>query len=308
MEPHERIERMLAEGRISSGQAKQLYAGLGLPHSPAEPPAHHPTWRGWLPAGLAAVLLLAALTILLSGTDSVSQVQDIAHWMHQDNQQGVTPTMLPRTASLALIILVPLTLVTIAAGWTYNSIVSREEAAYSAWSQLESNYQRRHDLVPQLVDSVSRYLSHEKSTLESLAEQRSAPLARAMEAVIRAHAEAAQAVGAAAGKPPGDEQVLDRITASQNELADSSRQLFAVVENYPELRSGDQFLGLQAQLEGTENRINVARMRFNEVVQSYNRLIRSVPANLIAGAGGFQRKAYFRAEQEARHAQPLSFQ
>lgn len=308
MEPNERIDRMLAEKRISADQAKQLYAAMGQTGPTATSPAPGQPWLTWLPAALIVLLLLAALSSLLVGSDSVSQVQDIEQWMHTDNQTGEVQTMLPRTTSLALILLVPLAILSIVAGWAYNSIVSREEAAYTAWSQLESNYQRRHDLIPQLVDSVSRYLSHEKTTLESLTEQRSAPLAGAMDAVIRAHTEAAQAVNAADGTIPGDEQVLDHIAASQGKLAESARQLFAVVENYPDLRSADQFLGLQAQLEGTENRINVARMRFNEAVQSYNSRIRSVPANLIATAGGFQRKAYFRAEREARDVQALSFQ
>ncbi|MGL6159607.1 LemA family protein [Microbulbifer sp.] len=308
MEPHERIERMLAEKRISADQARQLYAAMEQANPASTPPAPRQTWRSWLPAALIVLLLLIALSALLLGTDSVSQVQDIEQWMHTDNQTGEVQTMLPRTTSLALILLVPLAILSIAAGWAYNSIVSREEAAYTAWSQLESNYQRRHDLIPQLVDSVSRYLDHERATLESLTEQRSAPLAGAMDAVIRAHTEAAQAVGATNGTIPGDEQMLDRIAASQGKLAESARHLFAVVENYPDLRSADQFLGLQAQLEGTENRINVARMRFNEAVQSYNSRIRSVPANLIASAGGFQRKAYFRAGQEARDAQALPFQ
>lgn len=307
VEARERITRMLEEKRISADQAKQLYAALRGEKTESKPPLRRQAPLYFLLAVLI-ILFLVALVSLVSGTDSVSQVQEVEQWMHTQNQQGEIQTMLPRTASLALILLIPLALLSIVAGWAYNSIVSREEAAYTAWSQLESNYQRRHDLVPQLVDSVSRYLNHEKSTLESLTEQRSVTLDKALNAVIQAHSEAAQAVDVTDGALPDKQEVLDSIAASQGKLAQSSRKLFAVVENYPDLRSADQFLELQAQLEGTENRINVARMRFNEAVRSYNFRIRSVPANLIASSGGFQRKAYFRAEEEARDAQPLPFQ
>jgi LemA protein len=189
--------------------------------------------------------------------------------------------------------------------WFYNRIVDKEEGVYEAWSQVESNLQRRTDLIPNLVETVSRYMKHERETLTSIADERGDalnPLEDAMTRVIADQQSAASQEGAA----PDDEQALARLAQAQQVLGGSLKNLIAVSESYPNLRSADQFLSLQAQLEGTENRINVARIEFNEAVGAYNSAIRRLPGTLIAGLADFKRKAYF--ETEGAAAQPVAVQ
>lgn len=190
-------------------------------------------------------------------------------------------------------------------GWSYNRLISQEEAVDSAWAQLESNYQRRHDLIPPLVETVSRYLEHEQETIQGVVDSRGqagTDLPRAVEAVASAREAAAESSSSPADGVPADEAALQRIARAQAQLSSQSRRLMAVVENYPDLRSADQFLNLQAQIEGAENRINVARMRFNDAVRDYNSAIRRIPGNLWASLGAMQPRAYFEADEDARNA------
>lgn len=212
-------------------------------------------------------------------------------------------SMLTSTAMLLL----PLVLVIGGFAWFYNRIVDREERVYQAWSQVESNLQRRTDLVPNLVETVSRYLQHERETLSALTSERATalnPLANAMNRVI----EAQRSAGTENGVSLDSEAALARLAKTQQALSGSLRNLVAVAENYPNLRSADQFLSLQSQLEGTENRINVARMAFNESVGEYNSAIRRLPGTLVASVGDFKRKAYFEAEAGAEEAVNLGFE
>ncbi len=191
----------------------------------------------------------------------------------------------------------------------HNSLVSKEEAVLTAWSQVESNYQRRNDLVPRLTESISRFIKHEANTLSAVTNQRSASNAALQEAVSKlqaAEAESSDAMKALGGKPPAEEVQLNTIADSQEKVLLGMKSLLAVVEGYPDLRSSDQFLTLQAQLEGTENRINVARMRFNEAAQEFNAAIRKMPNSLVASTNGMQRKAYFTADEGASHANSLN--
>jgi LemA protein len=191
----------------------------------------------------------------------------------------------------------------------HNSLVSKEEAVFTAWSQVESNYQRRNDLVPRLTESVSRFLKHEAETLSAVTGQRSASSAALEEAVSKlqaAQADSSDTMTALGGKPPAEEAQLAKVADSQEKVLLGMKGLLAVVEGYPDLRSSDQFLTLQAQLEGTENRINVARLRFNEAAQDFNAAIRKMPNSLVASANGMQRKAYFTADEGASHAKKLT--
>lgn len=202
------------------------------------------------------------------------------------------------TLTSTALLLLPLVLIIAAFAWLYNSIVNKEERVYQAWSQVESNLQRRSDLIPNLVETVSRYMRHERETLAGVVEKRADalnPLADAMDRLIADQQRAAEEGGAALD----DEQALSRLAQSQAVLGGSLKHLVAVAESYPNLRSGDQFLSLQAQLEGTENRINVARMEFNQSVGDYNSAIRRLPGTLIAGMANFKRKAYFQTEDGA---------
>jgi len=209
--------------------------------------------------------------------------------------------------AIAVLVIIPLVFWV----WMHNSLVSREEHVFNAWAQTESNFQRRADLIPALVDTVSRYLKHESETLTAVTAERAgatAGLAKAVDDVIRAQKESAKIASGRGEKIIEEQAPLTALYQAQAAVGRSMTQLLAVAEDYPELRSSDQFLELQAQIEGTENRINVARMRFNEAVRGYNGAIRMLPASLVARVGNFQRKAYFRTEEEARNAPDLQFE
>jgi len=169
-------------------------------------------------------------------------------------------------------------------GWfmlSYNSIVSKEEQVKTAWSQVESNLQRKLDLLPNLVKVVKRYAIHEKELLSE---------------ITRLRAEAGRIVPE--GQVPDSKDIVE-LKRMQKQLDDATLKLFAVAENYPELKSSEQFLQLQSQIEGAENRINITRMQFNDAVGSYNAYLRHIPANIVASVGGFKPKAYFKADAQA---------
>lgn len=171
----------------------------------------------------------------------------------------------------------------------YNNMVTQDEGVKTAWSQVENQYQRRMDLIPNLVNTVKGYAAHEKETLEG---------------VISARAQATQTTIDPSNL---NEESLKKFQAAQGELSSALSRLMVVMERYPELKANQNFSELQAQLEGTENRISVERKRFNEVAQSYNTYIRSFPNNLLSGMFGFQPKAYFSAESGAEKAPKVEF-
>ncbi len=169
----------------------------------------------------------------------------------------------------------------------YNGLVQKQEAVSSAWSQVENVYQRRADLIPNLVATVKGYAAHESSTLE---------------AVIQARANATSVNG---GNLSGEE--VAAYQQAQGEVSSALQRLLVVVENYPELKANENFLDLQAQLEGTENRIAEARRLFNEQAKGYNTKVRSFPSNVIASMFGFEPKGYFEAEEAAKTAPKVEF-
>ncbi|WP_455640653.1 LemA family protein [Parabacteroides sp.] len=172
---------------------------------------------------------------------------------------------------------------------TYNTMVTEDEGVKTAWSQVENQYQRRMDLIPNLVNTVKGYATHEKETLEG---------------VVSARAEATKTT-----IDPSNltEESMKKFQAAQGELSSALSRLMVVLERYPDLKANQNFSELQAQLEGTENRISVERKRFNETAQSYNTYIRSFPTNILAGMFGFQPKAYFSAESGAEKAPKVEF-
>lgn len=173
---------------------------------------------------------------------------------------------------------------------TYNKLVGMDESVNGAWSQVQNQYQRRFDLIPNLVETVKGYATHEKETLEN---------------VTNARAKVGQMViSPEVLKNPQSFQMFEK---AQGELTSALTRLMAVSENYPNLKANENFLQLQAQLEGTENRISVERKRFNEVVQIYNTTIKTIPTSLIAGFGGFTAKQYFQAVSGAETAPKVKF-
>ena len=171
----------------------------------------------------------------------------------------------------------------------YNSMVEKEEAVNTAWSNVENQYQRRADLIPNLVNTVKGYTTHEQETLES---------------VVNARSKATQITLNAENMTP---EKLKEYQAIQGEVGSALSRLLAVSENYPELKANQNFQELQAQLEGTENRISVERRNFNQATQDYNTYIRKFPNNLFANMFGFEKKPYFEAEAGNEKAPEVKF-
>ena len=172
---------------------------------------------------------------------------------------------------------------------TYNTMVTQDENVKTAWSQVENQYQRRSDLIPNLVNTVKGYATHERETLEG---------------VVSARAEATKTT---INPSNLTEESMKKFQAAQGELSNALSRLMVVLERYPDLKANQNFSELQAQLEGTENRISVERKRFNEVAQAYNTYVRSFPTNILAGMFGFQPKAYFTAESGAEKTPKVEF-
>ena len=177
-------------------------------------------------------------------------------------------------------------------GWLmsgYNDMVKLDENVNREWSQVENQYQRRLDLIPNLVNVVKGYASHEKETLEG---------------VIEARAKATQTTIDPSNMT---EEQLANFQKSQDGLSGALNRLMVVVEKYPELKANENFLQLQAQLEGTENRITVARKSYNDAATIYNKLVRRFPNNMLAGIFGFSVRPQFKAQEGAESAPTVQF-
>lgn len=172
---------------------------------------------------------------------------------------------------------------------SYNSFVSQDEAVATAWSNVENQYQRRADLIPNLVNTVKGYAEHEKETLD---------------AVVSARAKATQTTISIDDLTPEKMQAYQK---AQGEIGAALSRLLAVTENYPDLKANENFQALQAQLEGTENRISVERRKFNEIAQSYNTSIRRFPKNIIASMFGFEKRPYFETAEGSEKAPEVKF-
>ena len=171
----------------------------------------------------------------------------------------------------------------------YNNMVKMEEGVTSQWAQVENVYQRRADLIPNLVNTVKGYATFEKETLTQ---------------VIEARSRATQVTVNPANLTP---EALQQFQQAQGGLSSALSRLMVVVERYPELKANQNFLELQAQLEGSENRIAVERNKFNETVQRYNAYIRSFPNNIVASIFNFEKKPYFEAEKGAEKVPEVKF-
>ncbi len=187
------------------------------------------------------------------------------------------------------VILVAFLLLVLPAISTYNGLVSKQEAVDAAWAQVENVYQRRADLIPNLVETVKGYATHEKSTLTEVIEARS------------------KATQVSINPKNLNAESLKQFQSAQDGLSSALARLMVVVEKYPDLKANQNFLELQSQLEGTENRIAVERKKFNESAQDYNTSIRKFPSNMFASMFGFEKKAYFEAAQGAEKAPAVKF-
>ena len=179
----------------------------------------------------------------------------------------------------------------LALGGSYNRLVRLQQSVDQSWAQVQNVYQRRSDLIPNLVNTVSGAANFEKSTLVEVTNARAS--------VGRVQLDPSKA--------PTDAAQLEQFQAAQGQLSNALSRLLVVVERYPELRANQNFLSLQAQLEGTENRISVERGNFNTAVQNYNIAVRSFPTNFVAGVFGFAQRPFFTAQPGAEKPPPVHF-
>ena len=188
--------------------------------------------------------------------------------------------------------IIPVAIVVIIIMWAaggYNGMVALDEGVQNKWADVETQYQRRADLIPNLVSTVKGYAAHESETLES---------------VVKARSEATSVKVDPENITP---EKLAEYQKAQSGVSQALGRLMVVVEKYPDLKANQNFLELQSQLEGTENRINTASRDFNEAAKGYNTTIRRFPKNILAGMFGFEKKAYFEAEQGAEKAPKVEF-
>jgi LemA protein len=195
-----------------------------------------------------------------------------------------------RTGLVALVIILLFVFLSFQWGVSVNNkMVEMDENVKSQWSQVENVYQRRADLIPNLVNTVKGYAAHEKQTLTD---------------VVEARAKATSVNVDPAKLTP---EALQQFQQAQGGLSSALARLMVVVERYPDLKANENFMNLQAQLEGTENRITVERQKFNASAQNYNTYIRKFPQSFIAGMRGFDKKAYFEAEKGSEKAPTVQF-
>lgn len=198
-----------------------------------------------------------------------------------------------KSKSSLITIVAILVLLVLGAGWAigkYNKVLMPlDEGVKNAWSQVENQYQRRADLIPNLVNTVKGYAAHERETLE---------------AVINARSKATQTTVDPSNMTP---EAMQEYMAAQGEVSSALQRLMVVVEQYPDLKANENFMDLQKQLEGTENRIAVARMDFNTATRTFNVESRKFPVNIIAGMMNLQAKPYFEAEEGADRAPEVQF-
>ena len=188
--------------------------------------------------------------------------------------------------------IIPVGIIVILVMWAiggYNGMVKMDEQVQNKWANVETQYQRRADLIPNLVSTVKGYAKHEQQTLEN---------------VVKARSEATQLKVDAESLTP---EKLAAFQKAQSGVSSALGRLLAVAENYPDLKANQNFLELQSQLEGTENRITVARKDFNDAAKSYNQSIRQFPKNILAGMFGFEKKSYFEAEAGSEKAPKVEF-
>lgn len=188
-----------------------------------------------------------------------------------------------------IIVIVVIVLIAIWGITSYNGMVKMDESVSTAWSNVENQYQRRSDLIPNLVNTVKGYASHEKETFQ---------------AVVDARSKATQMQISADDLTPEKMQAYQK---AQGEVGSALSRLLAITEAYPDLKANENFKELQAQLEGTENRINVARKNFNDAAQAYNTSIRRFPKSIFASVFGFEKRTYFEAAEGTEKAPEVKF-
>ena len=297
-----RVDRMLAEGKLTAEEAERLRGSLAA-HAEREAPlraAATPRERRrlWVLIGsLAVFFLLGAAThyllsdlaasnaVLQAGTESTTSALPEGRLIDLSGLSEERNTTMKRSLPLSfgIVIVVVLALLAGLLVFFYNGLIGAREQVNAGWAQVENVYQRRLDLVPLLVDAVQTYTEHERETLVEL---------------TQARANAVQVRDAIGGIPQTVEQIK-AIEASQGEVESALARLLAIVENYPDLKASRNFLSLQDQIEGTENRVAMERRNYNEFSRRFNTKLQTFPGNIVADMMGFEAKPYFEAEAKA---------
>ncbi len=292
-----KIEELLGTGKINPEQAAALRRSLQGGGASVEMNYH----RGLSFGGMFGIAVIAIFAVIIIGAamspQSPQDVQNVAQTLNQPGGLGEMNKSM--TTGLSILLLALPAIIWFSA--SYNGLVSKEENVLAAWAQVESNYQRRLDLIPNLVKTVKAYAEHEGSTFANIAKLR-----EHVDSVQAESNKAAQLSQGSVGKLD-DENYLKSLANAQQKVGENLKSLMVEVEAYPNLRASDQFLELQGQIEGTENRINVARMAFNESVNDFNGAIRRMPGSLVSGLGNFHRKAYFKSDEGADKAVKVEF-
>lgn len=303
-----RIKRMLEEGKLTAEEANQLSASLRGQQEHEENYAKiacaetsHSRRRfkmlilffaGFFLLGLGGGLIISQFSTSQQQT-AVGTVQETAQPKQNngrlidlqalDQERSLT---MKKTGSISIIVIFLIVLAVLGTGLLllYNSLVDAREKVNAGWAQVENVYQRRLDLVPVLIDGVKTYMEHERDTLTEL---------------TNARARAIEVGGMLGGKAPQSVEQLKAVEASQGAVESALTRLFAIVENYPDLKASQNFIVLQDQIEGTENRVAIERRNFNEFARIYNTRVQKFPSNLVAELLDFESKPYFQAEDKA---------
>ncbi len=295
-----RIERMLADGKLTAKEAERLRGALAA-HAERDaslraagaPRERRRLWM--LITSLMVFFLLGAATVWLLGdagtaapvatTESTTSAAPEGRLIDLSGLSEERSITMSRSLPLSFAI-VTVGVLAVLAGllvFFYNGLIDAREQVNAGWAQVENAYQRRLDLVPLLVDAVQTYTEHERETLTTL---------------TQARANAIQVSGAVGSAPQTVEQ-LKAIEAAQGEVESALTRLFAIVENYPDLKASQNFLSLQDQIEGTENRVAMERRFYNEFSRQYNTRLQTFPGNIVADMMGFEAKPYFEAKKKA---------
>lgn len=288
----EKINVMLANGKLSAEQAEALKRSLQGANIAGDAACHRTVPACFLWGTVAIVVAGIAFYAATAGQDATAitqEIQNVAETLNQTGKVGEMNKSLSTIIAIALFGLPALIWLSL----SYNNLVSQEEDVLVAWSQVESNYQRRADLVPNLINTVKTFTEHEGKTYAEITKLRS----KAEQ--INVEQGKINEMSKASATKLDDEGYMNNLAKAQVGFGEQIKGLMVSVEAYPDLRSSDQYITLQAELAGTENRINVARMAFNEKVGEFNSALRRLPNNIMAGLGNFKRKAYFKADEGA---------
>lgn len=309
----DKLQKMQEKGLLTEKQKQDMGEAVA---DIQKSPASVATVRKPLPTGIIilVVLVFFAISIFIAsllgqGTSEPETIQKVSETINQIGTVGAMDKSSQSILFVTAIFGIPLIITIVSFMFVYNSLVTHEENVLGSWAQVESNLQRRADLIPDLVTTVKTFIKHEKEVLVEVTASRSGALGEMVGALedIYGRNTTLRKVAESTAEKLGDDTFMKNLASEQQKIGRQVHKLMGVIESYPELRSSDQFMALQAQLEGTENRINVARMMFNDEVRQYNASIRKIPSSFVASMGDFKRKAYFEADDDVENKRIISF-